>query len=137
MANQDLVREFHIEAGLPAPFSPRLLDPMAMHLRAQLIKEELAEVQFANAGDDAHDPDLTKVAKELADLLYVVYGTFVEFGLDAEALLAIIHRSNMTKTPFARNEATGKVEKGEKYRAPSVGELNDAIYDSPRREVAR
>ena len=126
--NQELVRQFHVEAGLPAPFSPRLLDPMAMHLRANLIKEELAEVQFANAGDDAHDPDLTKVAKELTDLLYVVYGTFVEFGLEAEPLMEIVHRSNMSKAPFTRLPGSNKISKGKNYIAPSVEEIMAAVY---------
>jgi len=37
------------------------------------------------------------VAKELADLLYVVYGTAVSCGIDMEPVFREVHRSNMSK----------------------------------------
>lgn len=41
--------------------------------------------------------DLALVAKELADLLYSVYGSGVAFGLPLNRVLDAVHASNMTK----------------------------------------
>lgn len=43
--------------------------------------------------------DLENIAKELADILYTVYGTILEHGLQdkMEAIFEEVHRSNMSK----------------------------------------
>jgi predicted HAD superfamily Cof-like phosphohydrolase len=63
------------------------------------------------------------VAHELADVVYVAYGTALVHGIDLDEVIAEIHRSNMTKLgpdgQVARR-ADGKVLKGDHYRAPDV-----------------
>lgn len=53
----------------------------------------------------------------------MAYGTALVHGIDLDAVIAEIHRANMTKLgpdgrPLLR--ADGKVLKGEHYRAPDV-----------------
>lgn len=89
---QDLVREFHSTFGAHIAGHPSIPEPAEQRLRASLIAEEAAEVDEAIA-----EGDLGHIAKELADLLYVVYGTGLSYGLDLEAALREVHRSNMSK----------------------------------------
>jgi predicted HAD superfamily Cof-like phosphohydrolase len=44
------------------------------------------------------------MAKELADLLYVVYGTAVSLGIDMEPVFKEVHRSNMSKVGGYKRE---------------------------------
>jgi len=48
--------------------------------------------------------DTVAVAKELADLLYVVYGTAVSCGIDMEPVFREVHRSNMSKVGGHKRE---------------------------------
>jgi predicted HAD superfamily Cof-like phosphohydrolase len=61
-------------------------------LRERLIHEEFEELKEAMAKND-----LAGIAKELADLLYVVYGTAVSYGIDMDPVFREVHRSNMSK----------------------------------------
>ena len=61
-------------------------------LRINLIEEEAQEFREAcEAGD------LIEMADALADLLYVTYGAAITFGIPLDAVVAEVHRSNMTK----------------------------------------
>jgi predicted HAD superfamily Cof-like phosphohydrolase len=92
-------------------------------LRQTLIMEEAGEVF-----DELDRDVINKVAltKELADLLYVVHGTAVAFGLPLEPAFARVHYSNMSKLdedgrPIYRED--GKVVKGPNYQPPELGDL--------------
>ena len=99
----------------------------------ELTKEVLNELGYSLS----HDPDpsnypkgleLDKLAKELADLLYVVYGTAAAFGLPIDEVYREVHESNMSKLgedgkPVYRED--GKVLKPSGWTAPDVeGVLN-------------
>jgi predicted HAD superfamily Cof-like phosphohydrolase len=65
---------------------------------------------------------LDEIARELADVVYVAYGTAVTYGIDLDAVLVEIHRANMSKlgpggVPVVRD---GKVVKSEGFRPPDV-----------------
>ncbi len=79
-----------------------------------LIQEELNE--FAKAG---FGRDIVGVADALADLLYVVYGAAVSYGIDMEEIFQEVHRSNMTKTEGGK-ASNGKVLKGPNWRSPNL-----------------
>ena len=92
-------------------------------LRQKLIMEEAGEV-FEELERDV----INKVAltKELADLLYVVHGTAVAFGLPLEPAFVRVHESNMSKfgddgKPIYRED--GKVLKGPNYHKPDLTDL--------------
>lgn len=86
-------------------------------LRLRLMDEELTEVfEAINARDDV------QTAHELADLLYVVFGTAIAFGIPIEEVFAAVARANLSKIdsntgrPFEMRD--GKVLKGPDYYDP-------------------
>jgi len=108
-----LVREFHEHVGAPLRTRPAVAVPGAVR-RCEFIEEEARELRAAvEAGD------LVGVADALGDLLYVVYGAALHFGIDLDAVVQEIHRSNMTKSPAGGAKAV----KGPRYRAPALGDL--------------
>lgn len=94
MKLQKQVTEFHEKFGLVVNEKPVIPDNDLIKLRINLIREEVAE--FENELN-TNSIDLCAVAKELADILYVVVGTAVSFGIDLEPVLDEVHRSNMSK----------------------------------------
>ncbi|MFG2606989.1 MazG nucleotide pyrophosphohydrolase domain-containing protein [Streptomyces sp. NPDC048514] len=113
-----LVREFHSAFGLGARSTPGQVAPELAAHRGELLAEEAAEVaEVAVAGP------LDRLAHELADVVYVAYGTALVHGIDLDEVIAEIHRANMSKLgpdgQVARR-ADGKVLKGEHYRTPDV-----------------
>jgi predicted HAD superfamily Cof-like phosphohydrolase len=116
---QRMVRDFHESFGLPRNDSPAWPGEIAHRLRVNLIEEELAELR--NAGE-THD--LVEIADALGDLLYVVYGAAVTYGIDLEPVFSEIHRSNMSKGDRdAAARCDGKVLKGANYSPPRVAEV--------------
>lgn len=72
--------------------------------RMALIAEEATEVDevlisMANGLVSGYEEEdyFPELAKELADLLYVVYGTAEEFGIPLEKVFKEVHHSNMSK----------------------------------------
>lgn len=108
-----MIREFHEAVGAPVLDKPKIpVDRIS--LRMKLLMEEHGELMYelALASWDT-GPDLARIAKELADLLVVTYGCALEFGIDLNAVMAEVHRSNMSKQqvcPECRGE--GEVEHG-------------------------
>lgn len=89
-----------------------------MELRRELVMEEANEVRTAESPEE--------LTKELADLLYVVYGFAVTFGLPIDEVFERVHRSNMSKLgddgkPIYRED--GKVLKGPNYQPPDLTDL--------------
>ena len=67
--------------------------------------------------------DLVGIADALADIVYVAYGTALTYGIDLDAVLHEVHRSNMSKLgsdgkPLIRED--GKVLKSERYFPPDI-----------------
>lgn len=98
---------------------PTLEIPETTHdLRIGLIDEELDELKEALELND-----IVEVADALCDLLYVVYGAGVTYGLPMDELFAEVHRSNMSKLgddgkPVVRED--GKVLKGPNFSLPNL-----------------
>lgn len=110
-----LVLECHRSFRLPVNDTSRTNS----RLRADLILEEARE-----AADELTLPTGTKagLAKELADVVYVAYGTAVTEGIDLDGAVREVHRSNMTKLVDGRPvmRADGKFLKGPNYVAPDM-----------------
>jgi predicted HAD superfamily Cof-like phosphohydrolase len=113
------LRESHRAWRLPMHDSPTLdVSSDVREIRCALIEEEAAEFREAlEAGD------LVEVADAIADLLYVVYGAAVTFGIPIDEVFSEVHRSNMTKlgadgVPIYRED--GKVLKGPSFEPPDV-----------------
>lgn len=122
----DMVREFHETFG--ATIDERSNKVLAA--RWSLISEEFEEVGEAFVDWDSQRDNLTHIAKELSDLVYVVYGAAVNLGIDLDEAVRRVHQSNMSKVwddGKPRYEGIhGKVVKGPNYQAP---DLTDTVKD--------
>lgn len=110
----DDVIQFHYRQGVPVATSAQLPPIKRQKLRTTLLKEEYLEL--CNAIDSAND--LAHIAKELADLVYVVLGTAAEYGIPFNEVWDAVHASNLSKDGDTRND--GKILKGEKYQPPNI-----------------
>lgn len=120
MDPQMMVEEFHRKFDIAVSDRPSLPEEATRHLRVRLIQEEFEELQHAMAAQD-----LPGVAKELADLLYVVYGTAVSYGVDMDPVFREVHRSNLSKVG-GHKRADGKWVKPPTYSPAQVEPLLDA-----------
>ncbi len=114
---QRMVAEFHDLGQAYSQVGPALPPPEVAAFRLEFIAEELAELQQAVATGD-----LVKVADGLGDLLYVVYGAGLAFGIDLEPVFAEIHRSNLTKVGGPVRE-DGKLLKPDWYEPPNLARV--------------
>lgn len=116
---QDAVEEFH--RGVGQPVGAEL--GTDAELRIALIQEELNEL-----GDALHetvattDERLVDVADALADLIYVVLGSAVVWGIDLSPVFEEVHRSNMAKivNGVVLRRADGKIEKPAGWTPPGI-----------------
>ena len=114
---QAMVEEFHRKFDIAVSDRPSLPEDPTRQLRVRLIQEEFEELQEAMVAQD-----LPGIAKELADLLYVVYGTAVSYGLDMDPVFREVHRSNMSKVGGYKR-ADGKWVKPPTYSPAQVEPL--------------
>ena len=96
---QGMVEAFHRNFDIVVSPVPTVADGRTRELRIRLIQEEFDELKEALASDD-----LSSIAKEVADLLYVVYGTAVSYGIDMPPVFREVHRSNMSKVGGYKRE---------------------------------
>ncbi|MFZ1744805.1 MAG: MazG nucleotide pyrophosphohydrolase domain-containing protein [Nitrospirales bacterium] len=111
---QRMVQEFHKQFEIHVSPTPSIPDEPTQILRKRLIQEEFDELQEA-----IQEKDLPSIAKELADLLYVVYGTAVSLGIDMEPVFQEVHRSNMSKVGGHKRE-DGKWVKPSTYSPAEI-----------------
>ena len=114
---QRMVQEFHEQFDIHVSPIPSIPDEPTQILRKRLIQEEFEELQEA-----LQEKDLPSIAKELADLLYVVYGTAVSLGIDMEPIFQEVHRSNMSKVGGFKRE-DGKWVKPPTYSPAKIEPL--------------
>ena len=86
-----------------------------------LLEEEVGEFVTASKTED-----LVGIADALADIVYVIYGTALTYGIDLDSVLREVHKSNMSKLggdgkPLLRGD--GKVIKSERYFPPDISSV--------------
>jgi predicted HAD superfamily Cof-like phosphohydrolase len=117
----DMLVEFHTTGDVYLEEKPTIDIPSSVsELRTSLLEEELDEYRVAVKGHD-----LVGVADALTDLMYVLLGTYVSYGLQshAEELFNEVHRSNMSKFNLAEQtmrREDGKVLKPISFSAPDI-----------------
>ena len=115
------VYDFNKCFGVPVSDTPEknVFDekPDLVKLRFSLIHEEVNELE-----DAIKTKNFTEVVDALSDILYVVYGAGVSFGIDLDKAFDIVHDSNMSKLCKTEDEARQTVEW---YKT------HDTPYDSP------
>lgn len=113
------VGRFHQAFGLPRSSRPTADIPAELaNLRVDLLVEEVEEFASATTAQD-----IVGIADALADIVYVAYGAALTYGIDLDAVLREVHRSNMSKLdeqgkPIYR--ADGKVLKSSRYTPPDI-----------------
>ena len=114
---QQMVLKFHKEFDIHIAETPSVPDERTQALRARLIQEEFDELKEAFKKND-----LPHIAKELADLLYVVYGTAISYGIDMEPVFQEVQRSNMSKVGGYKRE-DGKWVKPANYSPANIAPI--------------
>ena len=112
------LKEFHTKVNSVWHNEPAVLDEETADFRAGLMNEELKEAEEA-----MKEGDLSHIAKELADLLYTVFGTIGAYGL-AEKMPAVfdeVHRSNMSKD--IKGDADTKAIKGSEFADADISSI--------------
>lgn len=117
---QAMVEEFHRKFEILVQERPSVPSKLTKDLRLRLIQEEFDELKEAMEQDD-----LAAVAKEMADLLYVVYGTAVSYGIDMAPVFREVHRSNLSKVGGYKR-ADGKWVKPPTYSPACLQPILDA-----------
>ena len=115
------VKAFHTAFGAPVRDTPTVDVPDDQKaLRIKLLKEEVEELEEALKNND-----LVEAADALTDIMYVLAGAYLTFGLQdyAEPLFEEVQSSNMSKLgadgkPIYRED--GKIMKGPHFRLPDL-----------------
>lgn len=116
MSTQEQVLDFMERYGIRRSSDITASDRM---LARKLIWEEYNEVMA-----EFREPmDRSKLAKELADLVYVTYQAALRMNIDLDAVVEAVHESNLSKLgedglPIYRED--GKVLKGPFYFEPDI-----------------
>lgn len=123
MTPQEMVAEFHRTFKSPEMFpeNPGTTYSELEVMRIGLISEEYKELMDAYEADD-----FIEVVDALADMVYVIYGFAWSVGVDLDACLEEVHRSNMTKLdddgePIFRED--GKIMKSDNFEAPDLARV--------------
>ena len=114
------VKEFQRAVGQRVGVKPEFPDTNERNLRVNLLEEEYNEYNESENADD-----LVNLAKELADIIYIVCGTAVSYGIPLDKVFDEVHQSNMSKLidgkPLRRED--GKILKGPNYRPPNIEKI--------------
>ena len=113
----NLVKNFHKKFKVPILKKPSLIPRDRSDLRYDLMKEEVEEYKLGTK-----EGDLENIAKEIVDILYSLYGTILEHGLQSkmEEIFKEVHKSHMSKDYHQY-----KMVKGKKYFKPDIKKILD------------
>ena len=120
MTPLEMLKEFHTTFDAVRNDTPTLLDNQTNVLRQALLDEEVSELEEAVAAGD-----IVEIADALGDIVYIAYGTAVAHGIDLDAVLEEIHRSNMAKLVDGKvlRRDDGKVLKPEGWQPPNIARI--------------
>lgn len=113
----EMVRDFHTAFGQRVGTKPELPDYQERELRMRLMKEEVNE--YNKAEDNS---DLTNLAVELADIIYIACGTAVSYGIPLDDVFNAIHQANMNKLIDGKviRREDGKIKKPEGWQPADI-----------------
>jgi predicted HAD superfamily Cof-like phosphohydrolase len=113
------VAEFHQIFDHPIAKYPKLpADNDLRTLRVNLLKEEYNEYL---RGEDNND--IVDIADALADIIYIVCGTALVYGIPLDRVFDEVHRSNLAKLDENGNvirREDGKILKPKNWEPPNI-----------------
>ena len=113
------VKTFHIACGLPHFDTPSFPLRDRLELRIGLLKEEVNE--FLQSHFPPDEDNLVLAADAIADIIYVLIGTALEYGIPLPEVWDEVHRTNMAKTiPEVHKNEQGKVMKPNGWKPPEI-----------------
>jgi len=137
------VRQFNLEAGLPAPNHPEELTKNDIQFLIKMIFEEIIEL-FDTIFSENESEILIKIlnqqlqerknrkvehllsdqADALGDMIYFIYNCACKKGINLTPILMEIHQANMNKKDPITNQflkrEDGKIIKPENWQPPNV-----------------
>ena len=119
------VRAFHRAFEQRVGEKPEFPSKEERELRKKLLAEEYTEYVVAE-----YNNDLVEVADALADMIYIICGTAVSYGIPLDDIFEEVHASNMAKLVDGKvlRRADGKIQKPEGWEPPDIERiLKDAI----------
>jgi len=120
------VKEFQTAVGQHVGQAPEFPDGPERALRMRLLEEEMKEYEQGE-----YKNDLENIAKELADIIYIVCGTAVSYGIPLDKVFDAVHASNMAKLidgkPIRRDD--GKILKPEGWTPPDIKKVLYGVSD--------
>lgn len=132
LTNYQQVLEFNNAFGVDTHTTPKMElfkeDPKLVNYRLSLINEEVSELK-----DAIKTSDFIETIDALADILYVTYGAFTAFGIDADKAFRLVHESNMSKLCKTEKEAQDTVQwyknnESSRYDSPNYRLSDDKIH---------
>jgi len=111
------VKEFQTAVGQNVGDNPGFPDGAERDLRIRLLKEEYEEYIQGECKND-----LENIAKELADIIYIVCGTAASYGIPLDRVFDEVHKSNMAKLVDGKpvRRADGKILKPDGWKPPNI-----------------
>src|SRR3954447_2825262 len=117
------VAAFYIACDVPVLSKLQIPSPERVMLRRNLIDEEVNK-ELLPAIDRN---DLPAIADGLADAIYVIVGTALEYGIPLDRVWEAVQRANMAKvdpaTGKVQKRADGKVLKLDGWESPDIAAI--------------
>lgn len=116
------VTKFHRVMEIPIVTTPTIPAADRRTLRLKLIAEEIRELVVASEAQD-----LVEIADAAADIIYVVIGMCLEYGIPLAKVWDEVQRSNMAKAPngVVSKRPDGKIIKPRDWTPPNI---TQALY---------
>ena len=105
-----------------AAFHARLPEHDERGVRLRLFWEEAGELELAleELQRDEGRERMEAVARELADVVFVCYGTALVYGIDLDAALAAVAEANLRKLDSPKLDRHGKAQKPAGWQPPDM-----------------
>lgn len=128
--HMEMVQEFHKahDGGQPDyMLARRLIHEEMEELEAELMThDEIRNPYTKGLTATITQVNRANVIKEMADVMYVLYGFADRFNIDLDEAFSRVHESNMSKVALDGKiyfRKDGKVMKPDHYKAPELGDL--------------
>lgn len=108
------VLDFHTKFGCAIGNKPSMSDPNLLQFRYRLAGEEWDELMTALS-----NRDLPKTVDSICDLIYVLIGMSIAFGVDLRPCWDAVQQTNMAKVGGGRR-LDGKILKPEGWTPPDI-----------------
>ena len=132
-----MVKDFHDKFRVPRATDPVIPPADIIESRWQKGEEEFAEYHdeiidlYFNGPPQSEEEKrqaICRLVHEIADVVYVLYGTAASFGADMDNVFWAVHEANMTKSLV-----DGKIVKGDKFK-PADSKIYSILFGERERE---